>query len=377
MPPGVATAIDDLLDNVAQIQAGQDVVLLAHVDGLHGGDNLVDETAMAWIQQAISQRKARANILWIDQPAIAHAWRIPPIVKAAIASCNVFINHTFDLVTEEMRELWEIAQSHGTVYVRNFATTAALLNTPWAQTPYELVSEIRHQAATAFRPGLPWRLTDPNGTHIQGIVGVPRSQYFPSYTTRRLEGHGYRPWPEWVFPPILIENVNGEYVFDRMLSWWSRYVGVPPVFSTPIHLTIDNSRITKIEGGEEAEALRKFLASMVPRLGDGVYDFPGIHSGVHPQAEVGPHQCPHPLYRRMIEHSHTCNIHIHIGSPPPTPNYPYWMHCTGDVRSATWQVGDQLVHDRGRLTALDHPSVRAVAAKYPDRPGLGPVPRQY
>jgi hypothetical protein len=33
------------------------------------------------------------------------------------------------------------------------------------------------------------------------------------------------------------------------------------------------------------------------------------------------------------------------------------------------------VHDRGRMTALDHPDVLAVAAKYPGRPGVNPEPR--
>jgi len=40
----------------------------------------------------------------------------------------------------------------------------------------------------------------------------------------------------------------------------------------------------------------------------------------------------------------------------------------------TWRVGESLVLDRGRLTALGHPDVLAVAAKYPGRPGLNPEP---
>ena len=54
--------------------------------------------------------------------------------------------------------------------------------------------------------------------------------------------------------------------------------------------------------------------------------------GAHPQANVEHHQCPNLLYRRMIEHSHPSNIHVHVGAPPATPRYPYWVHCTGDIR---------------------------------------------
>jgi hypothetical protein len=46
------------------------------------------------------------------------------------------------------------------------------------------------------------------------------------------------------------------------------------------------------------------------------------------------------------------------------------MHCTGDIRSATFKIGDTLVQDKGRLTVLDSPIIRAIAAKYPGRPGV-------
>ena len=153
--------------------------------------------------------------------------------------------------------------------------------------------------------------------------------------------------------------------------------GISPYFEKPIRLTIDNNRITKIEGGTEAEALKSFLADMVKRVGDGVYDFNAFHFGVHPQAIVAPHQCPNILHRRVIEHSHSSNVHVHIGAPPSTPSYPYWMHCTGDIRHPTLKVGDTLVYDKGHLSALDDPVVKATARKYPGRPGLDPIPRSF
>lgn len=380
IPAGAAVAIADLLDHCARIQPGQEVVLLAHIDGLHGGGNLVDEQVIGWLQAAIRQRGANTSVLWIDEPARPHAWRLPPVVKAAIASCDVLINHSFDIVFEELVELKRYLWESKKLMVRNFATTAPLLNTAWAQTPHELVSEIRYQASVPFREGLAWTITDENGTDLEGLIEPPyhpNHPWFKTYTIRREEGGGYRPWPEWVVPPIRLSNTSGTLVFDRMLSWWSRYIGISPYFDRPIRLTIEKGRIEKIEGAAEADALKRFLASMKERVGDKVYDFNALHFGVHPQAGVGSHQCPSILYRRLIEHAHSSNIHVHIGAPPPTQAYPYWVHCTGDIRSATFRVGDTVVHDRGRLTALDHPQVRAVAERYPGRPGLGPEPRVY
>ena len=162
IPKGADIAIDDLLDHCAKIQAGQEVLLLAHIDGLYGGDNLVDETAISWIQSAVQRRGANASVLWIDEQAKPHAWRLPPVVKAALTACDVLINHSFDIVFEEMVELKQFLWEKKIIMARNFATTAPLLNTAWAQTPYELVSEIRYQAAVPFKEGVSFQLTDDN-----------------------------------------------------------------------------------------------------------------------------------------------------------------------------------------------------------------------
>jgi len=377
IPKEAAIAVNDLLDHCARIQPGQEVLLLAHLDGLYGGDNLVDQEAISWIQTAVQLRGANTSVLWIDEMAKPHAWRFPPVVKAAIAACDVLINHSFDIVVEEITEFREFIKERKLVMVRNFATTAPLLCTTWAQTPHELVSEIRYHSSLHIKEGLTWQLIDDNGTRLEGKIKPATASHlgYSAYSQRREEAGAYRPWPEWVHPPINLADTSGTFVFDRMLSWWSRYIGISPYFSKPIKLTINNNCITKIEGGNEADALRKFLSSMHDRLGDGVYDFNCLHFGVHPQAAVTPHQCPNILHRRLIEHSHSSNIHVHIGAPPPTPDYPYWMHCTGDIRTATFRVGDNIIHDRGHLTALDSPAVQAVAAKYPGRPGLGPILR--
>jgi hypothetical protein len=376
IPKGATIAVADMLDHCARVQPGQEVLLLAHIDGLYGGDNLVDQDAISWIQTSVQFRGANASVLWIDEVARPHAWRFPPVARAAISACDVLINHSFDIVVEEITEFREFLKGRKLAMVRNFATTGPLLCTAWAQTPYELVSEIRYQASLPIKAGLPWLLTDDNGTHLEGKILPATASHlgYSSYAQRREEAGAYRPWPEWVHPPINLEDTSGIFIFDRMLSWWSRYIGISPYFTKPIQLTIKDGKITEIKGGDEAEALRRFLSSMCRLLGEGVYNFNCLHFGVHPRAAVAPHQCPNILHRRLIEHSNSSNIHVHIGAPPPTPGYNYWMHCTGDIRTATFRVGETLIHDRGHLMALESPAVKAVAAKYPGRPGLEPQP---
>jgi len=380
IPKGALTAINDMRDNCAKIRPGQEVLILAETDGLYGGDNLVDQEAIAWTQAGVQSRNAKASVLWIDEPAVPHAWRFPPVVKAAMLGCDILINHSFNLVVEEIAEFREYIAEHKIWMVRNFATTAPLLNSAWAQTPYELVSEIRYQASLPFKEGARFSMTEENGTHLEGkIVNPVNKTGVPGmpYSSRRAEAGYYLPWPEWVHPPVNISETSGIFVFDCMLSWWSRYIGISPYFSKPVRLTVENNRMTKIEGGDEAEALKAFLVSMKERVGEGVFDFNTFHFGVHPQALVAPQQCQNVLVRRLIEHSHSSNLHVHIGAPPSNAAYPYWMHCTGDIRKPTLKVGDTLVYDRGHLFALDNALVRETAAKYPGRPGLGMEPRSY
>lgn len=206
----------------------------------------------------------------------------------------------------------------------------------------------------------------------------PNQPWFTTYAVRREEVGYYRPWPEWIQTQIRLADTTGLFIFDRMLSWWSRYIGISPYFTKTIQLKIENNRIINIEGGDEASSLCQFLHYMEQRLGERVYDFNALHFGVHPQASVSHQQCPNILYHRIIDHSHTSNIHVHIGAYEAiSDSYPYRVHITGDIRKATFKIGDTLIHDRGYLTALDHPAVRAIAAKYPGRPGLEPIPDQF
>ncbi len=362
-----------MLDECAGIRPGQEVLILAYRDGLHGGDNFVDEDAIAWIEAGVETRGANASVLWANERSRVHEWRFPPIVKAAFAASDVMINNTLDLSFEELTEFKSFTWTEKKLFVRNFATTAPLLQTAWARTPLRLVNEIRYQAAQLIEIGAGFRLTDANGTRLEGTILPayhPDHPWFTTYAVRREEVGYYHPWPEWIHPPINLSGTSGVFIFDRMLSWWSRYLGISPYFEKPVQLKIEDNRILAIEGGREAEALRGFLAALEKRTGKDARNFNALHFGVHPNASVDEHECPNILYRRLIEHAHTSNIHVHIGVPQLTSGYPYWVHITGDIRTATLKVGDVLVHDEGRLTALDHPAVKAVAAEYPGRPGL-------
>lgn len=380
MTRGVALAINDFLDNCCELKAGDNVTIMAEVDGLIGGDNIVDKTTIVWLQNAIQLRGANPSVIWIDQPQERNKWVMPPLFMEALKVSDVFINTSFDLTTEEFKQIHKTAKEYNVRYIRLFATTKELWNSPWVQTPHELVSEIRYQAAVPFgNGGMDFEITDPNGTHITGIILPSKHPNFPTYTRMRNASPGYRPFPEWVFPPVNIGNANGTLVFDRTLGWWSRYLGVSPIFKQPVKVQVENGKMVSIKGGEEADKIKEYIEylSSPERFGDQAYNFDEIHSGVHPCTILPPQNCSNPLIQRMVDHSSTCNVHFHIGAPWPNEKFPYWPHITGDIQHATWRVGNEYIHKDGHLMALDHPKVKEIAAKYAGRPGCGFVEKNF
>lgn len=377
IPEAAMITLTDMVDNLAEIEPGMEVLILAHKDGLYGGVNLVDEEAVAWAASVVQSRGAHASVLWIDELIRVHEWRYPPIVKAAVAAADVMINTSSVLVTEEIPEFRDHLEECKTWMVRMFPSTAPLLMTEWAQTPYELTKMMRHVASRPFQgeegDEFKFVMTDPNGTHIEGNTIQPKPRPgIPGhgYASWRKQTSHYLPFPEWVHPPVNCKNVNGVYNFSRMLSWWSPYIGIDPEWVTPISIEVKDSRMVNISGGKEAEALSRFLKVMEGKVGDGIYNFDTFHFGIHPNAKVAKYQCPNDLYRRVIDHMHSSNLHVHIGSAPANPNYNYYPHITGDIRNATLIVNGAQVYDNGWLCCQDDPEILATAAKYPGRPGI-------
>ena len=48
IPKAAMNSLIQLVDYNAEIKPGMEVFILAHIDGLYGGSNFVDETAIGW-----------------------------------------------------------------------------------------------------------------------------------------------------------------------------------------------------------------------------------------------------------------------------------------------------------------------------------------
>jgi len=376
-PPRAKTVIDEMLDQCAKIEADQEVLILAHLDGLDpNSENLVEPQVIDWIHTAVKERGSNSSVLWIDEPQdTVNQWPVPPILKEAIGAADVVISHSFHFNVEDLFEFREWGNQNKVVQVRNFATTAAMMTSDWAYTPFELVAEIRYRTAELFRVGLPWILEHENGTLLEGTIGWggPPDSKTQSYARYRTD-YFYRPFPDWVIPPILHEGVTGELIVDRGYPWWTRWIGISPEFETPMRIEVENGMITNINGGKEADLTVDFIRKhLEPYVGDKAWMFTRMHPGIHPNGRLSVEECPNILHRRLVDQGSSSVIHMHIGHgirPEEVEGYKYGLHITGDIENATWTVGDGVVMDKGRNTLFDDPKIRELASMYPDRPGL-------
>ena len=364
-------AINDMLTHAARLEPGMSVLIIAHLDGLRGSDNLVEAELIDLIADTVRERDAHPQILWIDQVHPSpFQWELPPTMVGAMERADCVISHSFDFVTEEVLSLRRLTREVDVPYIRNFATTRALMRSDWVQTPHELVREIRYRSAEFFQPGMSWEVTHPNGTHLTGeVVPPPPPQVgYPVYTYYRTDLHAYRPFPEWVTPPIQCENISGVYNSDGMLSYWSRYIGIDPYYEEPVTVELDNSRIVNISGGEVAEKIVRFHEEVLaPRYGDAVWRSRTIHPGVHPNANLSEEESGSAIHRRLADHANMANIHLHLGDVQAS-EVTFWPHVTADLKGSTWVIGGRTLLDNGYNTTLEHPAVTAIAERYPGRP---------
>ena len=71
--------LSDMVDNcVGMNDSSKEVLILAHKDGLYGGDDLIDEEAISWVSTAFTSRGHRVSILWADDPSKSTSGAIPP-----------------------------------------------------------------------------------------------------------------------------------------------------------------------------------------------------------------------------------------------------------------------------------------------------------
>jgi len=145
--------------------------------------------------------------------------------------------------------------------------------------------------------------------------------------------------------------VHGRLVFETL-------EGFAGLLKEPVVLTVEDQRVTRVEGGEEA----RWLERMIRRYPNG--DFVcELTWGISPKASLRlglQQRAPDTvLYRRAGVY------HVGVGMWPCEG---IWsdFHWDGGGLKPTLVHGGKTLIDAGRLLLLDDPEIREVAAKHGD-----------
>ena len=345
-----------------------------HIAVLEGADkfglNKCDPEIIELLVQGVHERGAVPEVIAAKSKGEPGRPLMPEEFLYALRACDVFVNCTYDITWEEFRDLKDEGNARGVTVCRNFLNTVELLKTPWAHTSYKLLSEIRYQATKPFGTGgQKYTLKSSDGTDISGRILPPQKKKNGENTVveyamyRTEQSGGYRPFPEWICPPISIGDTEGVVVFSKTHNWWADYLGIDCNFTEPAVATIEKGMVKAVKGGKEAGVIWSFMKSLEPFYGEEAFRFRAFHVGVNPVAQETAEMLRNKRLKRLVDHTDTGTVHVHICELPRCEQFPYRVHLTADLNDADLCIGDEYIVRKGHMAALDSEPVRDLAQK--------------
>jgi hypothetical protein len=343
----------------AGVKEGQNVLILAEISPN------VEEIAIEALAAVAEQAGANVQVMWVRQ--LLKSWweDVPPVVIAAYRAADVVI-HSHYSIGRAHKPIHKAIED-GTIRVRNYGTTARILGSPWARFPIGLYNEIDGRMIAKLRAAKTFRATTEAGTDVSGeLIGSLR--HFDGVKIRS-KGRN-RPFPPGPHIPMKTANGAGVIFTNNTYPWGARLWGLPETFfKEPVKITVEAGRVTKIEGGREAELMQKafdFIATKA-KVGDEIYRLDSFHTGMHHMAftPVPPEIDPDLWWHLM--HHHPGWFHFHLGGDPDRDyGTQYMTHITASCFNATVWLDGEKIYDRGRLLLLDDPELIEIAKQYGD-----------
>lgn len=263
-------AAGKLVDKVLHIRPGEEVVITA--------DSGSDWRVVVATAQAVRLAGAKPLVLWFNMARGVgmEAERDVPAksIRAAVLSSDVWIE--FNKSWLLYSSIYEEAVKSGRIrYLILVGMDADMMVRMIGRVNIEALFEFQKKLQSIIAGSREFSLTSPEGTSMTFENDPSR----PILVEGEVIGPGdYAPVGQVDWAP-LEESINGTFVADGSIY--------PPaelgLLKKPVKLTIEKGRIIGIEGGREAEILRKWLEDM----GDpNMYNVAHIALGCHPNAKL-------------------------------------------------------------------------------------------
>jgi hypothetical protein len=329
---------------IANVQEGETVLIV-----MHSASDLRIAEVVGSVCRGVG---ASVDVLIVEGPE--RGAKVSKPLAAAMASADViFLN---------MLVQHNEARQNGARVIGLYMKDIRGLTTRGARFPAEVVFKICELATDQWRRTKTMRVTCGHGSglsaeitkesHVFGHVSAPLG---PGEFSNFAGGFGgLCLWPDW--------TANGVVYFDTVLTFEGKA-------RTPLRWTVSEGRVVDVDG--ESEHVR-FIEDAIAGGGPDANHFGEIMIGLCPhsriQFETGMFGG---LYLETERHAgvmhcavgSSTDLYAEDGTPKPASVRPS-IHIDCMNLAPTIMVDDEVSVDRGRLTVLDHPDVRALAAKH-------------
>ncbi|MBI4333250.1 MAG: hypothetical protein HY673_18455 [Chloroflexi bacterium] len=342
---------ENLVKGWAQVQKGERVLILTDRTGF--ADPLVVDAL------AVVCHNAGAEVTTITCPGFEYRLGDPPaVVTNAIYACN----HLFSILPAEApihsRACRVAMLEYGVKLAGIVANTAELMSSEWARFPPELYWAIMKKSYDFVKGGKVIKVTSENGTNCVsrvpdalGFLGVPIDDTGNPGPPPPGSGE-FNMFPFGVLGVIPINPANGTLVYDALL-------GLRGLLKEKVELTVENTFITRIEGGWEAGWFHNLIDRTKAKGVQWVDIWAETMWGLNPKASV--QRGLNYIHIREAEMTrHAGVLHFGIGRGGQG------FHWDGIVIKPTVLIDDVPLIQDGRLLVLDDPEIIALAREFGD-----------
>jgi hypothetical protein len=338
---------------IADVKEGESVLIVLH--------NESDQRIAEAIGSVCRGVGARVDLMVVEGPE--RGAKVSKALAAAMASSDViFLN---------MLIQHNDARQNGARVIGLYMKDVRGLTSPGARFPAEIVFKICELATEQWRNAKTMRVTCEHGSdlsaeitkqsHVFGHVSAPLG---PGEFSNFAGGFGgLCLWPDW--------TGNGVVCFDTVTNFEGKA-------RTPLRWTVSDGRVVGIEG--EPEHVR-FFEEAIEGGGTDADHFGEIMIGLCPHARIQFESMFGGLYLETERHAgvmhcavgSSTDLYAEDGSPKMASVRPA-IHLDCMNLAPTIVVDDEVSVDNGRLTVLDDPEIRELAAKYDIDLGMSLAP---
>ena len=260
-----------IAEDMCKIMPGESVLITI--------DSISDPTPAEAVAQAAEALGANVMIAWHSTPngygKVADK-RMPEPLKAGIPTADVWIE--FNTQWLLYSTAWTTAMNNGkTRYLFLGGLDRYQINQCIAKLNIDLQKQFQNKVVELTRKSSKMRITSPAGTNVS-FENDPTRPILNELGAETPGAHfliGQMGWAP-------IENsINGTIVFDGSFSGGGE--AELGILKEPIKLSIIEGRIVKVEGGEEARFVEKWLAEFND---DRMYNLAHISYGFNPGAKL-------------------------------------------------------------------------------------------